>query len=73
MSLFTSISTWLTSILSNLNDFRSLEVVNRASETQLQVGENSYQINWRLNMLTLLFQLCLFQLFADHRANTSFT
>ena len=27
--------------LSNLNNFRSLEVVDRVSETQLQVGENS--------------------------------
>ena len=31
----------LTSILSNLNDFHSLEVVDRVSETQFQVGENS--------------------------------
>ena len=31
----------LTSILSNLNNFHSLEVVDRVSETQLQVGENS--------------------------------
>ena len=29
------------SILSNLNNFHSLEVVDRVSETQLQVGENS--------------------------------
>ena len=29
----------LTSILSNLNNFHSLEVVDRVSETQLQVGE----------------------------------
>ena len=39
----TSISTiWkeLTSILPNLNNFHSLEVVDRVSETQLQVGEN---------------------------------
>ena len=28
-------------MLSNLNNFRSLEVVGRVSETQLQVGENS--------------------------------
>ena len=28
-------------ILSNLNNFHSLEVVDRVSETQLQVGENS--------------------------------
>ena len=31
----------LTSILTNLNNFHSLEVVDRVSETQLQVGENS--------------------------------
>ena len=31
----------LTSILSNLNNFHSLEVVDRVSETQLHVGENS--------------------------------
>ena len=30
----------LTSIFSNLNNFHSLEVVDRVSETQLQVGEN---------------------------------
>ena len=30
----------LTSILSNLNNFHSLEVVDRVSETQLRVGEN---------------------------------
>ena len=31
----------LTSILSSPNNFYSLEVVNRVSETQFQVGENS--------------------------------
>ena len=31
----------ITSILSNLNNFHSIEVVDRVSETQLQVGENS--------------------------------
>ena len=31
----------LSPILSNLNNFHSLEVVDRVSETQLQVGENS--------------------------------
>ena len=31
----------VTSILSNLDNFHSLEVVDRVSETQLQVGENS--------------------------------
>ena len=30
----------LTSDLSNLNNFHPLEVVDRVSETQLQVGEN---------------------------------
>ena len=39
----------LTSILSNLNNFHSLEVVDRVSETQLQVRENSNWIIWRLN------------------------
>ena len=38
----------ITSILLNLNNFHSLEVVARVSETQLQVGENSNQIIWRL-------------------------
>ena len=35
-------------MLSNLNNFHSLEVVDRVSETQLQVGENSNWIIWRL-------------------------
>ena len=38
----------LTSILSNLNNFHSHEVVDRVSETQLQVGENSDWLIWRL-------------------------
>ena len=38
----------LTAILSNLNNFHSLEVVDRVSETQLQVGENS---NWIIRRL----------------------
>ena len=33
-----------TSISSNLNNVHSLEVVDRVSETQLQVGENSNEI-----------------------------
>ena len=37
----------LTSILSYLRNFHSLEVVDRVSETQLQVGENSTEIIWR--------------------------
>ena len=39
----------VTSILSNLNNFYSLEV----SETQLQVGENSDWIIWRLKFSNL--------------------
>ena len=49
--MLTSISNiWkqLTSILSNLNNFHSLEDVDRVSETQLQVSENSDGIIWRL-------------------------
>ena len=38
---FSQISKSLTSILSNLNNFRLLEVVDRVSETQLKLGENS--------------------------------
>ena len=38
----------MTSILSNLNNFHSLEDVDRVSETQLQVGENSDWIIWQL-------------------------
>ena len=34
--------------LSNLNNFHSFEVVDRVSETQFQVGENSDCIIWRL-------------------------
>ena len=33
----------ITSILSNLNNFHSLEVVDRVSETQLHVGENQIE------------------------------
>ena len=33
---------------SNLNNFHSLEVVDRVSEAQLQVGENSNSLIWRL-------------------------
>ena len=38
----------LTSYLSNLNNFHSLEVVDRVSGTQLQLSENSNWIIWRL-------------------------
>ena len=49
----------LTSILSNLNNFHSLEVVDRVSETQLQVGENSNWIIWRLKGI-MYFNVVLF-------------
>ena len=48
MTSISNIWKQLTSILSNLNNFHSLEVVDRVSETQLQVGENSKWIIWRL-------------------------
>ena len=48
MTSISNIWKQLTSILSNLNNFHSLEVVDRVSETQLQVGENSDWIIWRL-------------------------
>ena len=35
-------------ILSNLNNFHSLEVVDRVSETQLQVSEHLDWIIWQL-------------------------
>ena len=38
----------LTSILSNMNNFHSLEVVDRVSETQFQMGENS---DWKILQL----------------------
>ena len=37
-------------ILSNMNNFHSLEVVDHVSETQLQVGEKSNWIIWRLKV-----------------------
>ena len=39
--VISKICSLLTSFLSNLNNFHLLEVVDRISETQLQVGENS--------------------------------
>ena len=38
----------MTRILPNLNNFHSLEVVSRVSETQLQVNENCSWTPWRL-------------------------
>ena len=46
----------LTSILSNLNNFHSLEVVDRVSETQLQVSENS---NWIILLISPILILNL--------------
>ena len=48
MTLISNIGKKLTFILSNLNNFQSLEVVDRVSETQLQVGENYDFLIWRL-------------------------
>ena len=48
MTSISNIWKQMTSILANLNNFDSLEVVDRVSETQLQVGENSDWIIWRL-------------------------
>ena len=45
MTSISNIWKQLTSILSNLNNFHSLEVVDRVSETQFQVGENS---DWKI-------------------------
>ena len=41
MTLISNILKQFTSILSNLNNFHSLEVVDCVSETQFQVDENS--------------------------------
>ena len=43
----------MTSILSNLNNFHSLEVVNRVSETQLQVIQDSDFFNLAVKFLGL--------------------
>ena len=42
------ISESLTLIVSSLNNFHSLEFVNRVSEAQLQVSENSNKLFWQL-------------------------
>ena len=46
----------------NLNNFHSLEVVDRVSETQLQVGENSNSVIWRLegNPVAIIFVIKYF-------------
>ena len=48
VTLISNIWEQFTFILSNLTNSHSLEVVDRVSETQLQVGENSDWIIWRL-------------------------
>ena len=48
MTSISNIGKQLTSILSNLTNFHSLEVVDRVSETQLQVGENYDFLIWWL-------------------------
>ena len=48
MTSISKIGKELTSMLSNLNNFHALEVVDRVSEAQLQVGKNSNLIIWRL-------------------------
>ena len=56
MTIINKILKSLTSILSNLNKVHSLkrvEIVNRVSETQLQVGENYNSIIWWLALTTL--------------------
>ena len=47
MTSISNILKQLTSIFSNLNHFHTLEAVDRVSETQLQVGENSNWIIWQ--------------------------
>ena len=46
MTLINKISKSLTSILSNLNNFHSLQFVDCVIETQFQGGENSNYIIW---------------------------
>ena len=48
MTLISKIWKEATSISSNENNYRALEVVDPVSETQLQVGENSNKIIWQL-------------------------
>ena len=49
----------LTSILSNLNNFNSRVVVDRVSETQIQVSENFNYIIWRLKGFKPTLVQCL--------------
>ena len=54
-----------------LNNFYSLEVVDRVSETQLQVGENSNLIIWRLKGQGLRSYIILPQ--AEHDSDMELT
>ena len=45
----------MTSILSNLNNYHLFEVVDRVSDTQLQVDENYSQIIWLLKGKRFVF------------------
>ena len=51
--------------LSNLNNFHSLQVVDRVSETQLQVGENFRLNNLAVKGLTLTMLKYLCRNYAD--------
>ena len=51
MTSISNIWKQLTSILSNLINFNSLEVVDRVSETQLQVSENKNLKNLAVKVL----------------------
>ena len=50
MTSTSKICKWLFKILVNLNNFPSFEVVDRVSEKQLRVGENSNEI-WHVKGL----------------------
>ena len=53
--IFNEFSSWSNSILSNLNNFHSLEVVAGGSETQLQVSENLNDPGWRRQRISSLW------------------
>ena len=43
-----SISNWFVSIKTHMNNVPPLEVVDRVSEAQLQVGEQAHGITWHI-------------------------
>ena len=70
MTSISNIWKQFTSILSNLNNLHSLEVVDRVSETQLQVGENSDWIIWRLKAYINIYTMAtkgLFSIWNNHK------